>query len=301
MESNDFAMECRLRDLDPALHRRYTDVVFGMQHYLARYRLMFPEYSDHSMLHSLTVMDMCNRLAGSQAGNLNADELYVLLAACCLHDSGMGITMDLYREFSRQIDFGSYFDSHPADDYPAIIRDYHHEFSGLFIRKFADLLEIPSEAHLQAVVQAVRGHRKTDLEDPGEYPAALPVPGGNTVCLPYLAALIRLADEIDVCASRNPLLLFDLDSLVNERQIVINRMIRAVRELRISATAFTLYADAAQQDLAGPLRLMAEKMQQTLDYCRKTVRDRTPYVITQQHVRMKMVVFPEHDSKAGGL
>ena len=51
--------------------------------------------------------------------------------------------------------------------------------------------------------------------DESEYPAALRVPDGNTVCLPYLAALIRLADEIDVAAARNPTLLYDIESLTD--------------------------------------------------------------------------------------
>lgn len=30
------------------------------------YRRLFPEYTDHSELHSMTVIDFCNRLIGSE-------------------------------------------------------------------------------------------------------------------------------------------------------------------------------------------------------------------------------------------
>ena len=287
--AREFVLERRLRETDPGLHRLFTDTVFALQNYLSRYRLMFPEYSDHSNLHSLTVIDFCNRLMGDQAERLNADELFSLLMACYLHDSGMGITMDMFREFSAKTDFGDYFDSHRRDDYPSIIRDYHHEFSGMFIRKFAGLFDIPSEAHVEAIVQIARGHRKTDLMDEAEYPAALPMPNGNTVCLPYLAALIRLADEIDVTAERNPSLLFDIGSLTDEKQIMINRMILAIKKMDMTESGFTLYADDSDPEVLERLQQMRDKMQWTLDYCRSVARQRTTYEITQTQVRMEVV------------
>ena len=280
-------MERRLRTLSPALHGRFTGAVFAMQHYLSRYRLLFPQFSDHSELHSMTVIDFCNQLIGDKIKRLNEDELYVLLMGCYLHDTGMGITLDQYREFIGKIDPGDYFDTHRRDDYPAIIRNFHHEFSGLFIRKYAALFDIPSEAHLQAIVQVARGHRKTDLMDEDAYPLAFPVPGGNTVCLPYLTALIRLADEIDVTAARNPALLFDIESLTDEEEIVINRMIQAVRRLEVSESAFTLYVDPSDQRILERVRQMTFKMQKTLDTCRAAVLGRTPYAITQEQIHMR--------------
>ena len=284
--SGGFAMEHRLKALSPGLHRCFAGTVVALQYYLSRYKLVFPEYTDHTELHCLAVTDYCNRLIGGQISRLNADELYILLMAVYLHDSGMGITPELYREFREQIDFGDYFDVHPEKGDPDVIRDFHHEFSGLFIRKFARLFDIPSEAHLQAIVQVSRGHRRTDLADETEYPAGFPVPGGNRVCLPYLAAVIRLADEIDVTASRNPALLFDIDSLTDQRQIMINRIVRAVRRLEITEKSFVLYADTTDPQVTEQLYQVIQKMQRTLDYCRQTVLERTPYVITQEAVRM---------------
>ena len=72
-QEHDFAMERRLRELDPELHRRFTDAVFGLQHTLSNYKLLFPEYTDHTELHSLTVIDFCNRLIGDQIVRMNAD------------------------------------------------------------------------------------------------------------------------------------------------------------------------------------------------------------------------------------
>ncbi|MBR4165575.1 MAG: hypothetical protein IKR43_05005, partial [Lachnospiraceae bacterium] len=75
----EFVMERRLRELNPGLHRRFTDTVFALQHMLSHYQLIFPQYTDHTNLHSLSVIAFCNRLIGERIDRLNADELYVLL------------------------------------------------------------------------------------------------------------------------------------------------------------------------------------------------------------------------------
>ena len=289
-DNHDFAMERRLRRLDPELHKRFTDAVFALQYNLSNYKLIFPEYTDHSNLHSMTVIDFCNRLIGSRIDRLSADALYVLLMGCYFHDTGMGITMKDYEAFSREIDFGNYFDTHDRDNLPATIRDFHNEFSGLFIRKYAELFEIPSEAHLWAIIQISRGHRKTDLMDEAEYPIALKMPGGNAVCLPYLSALIRLADEIDVAAARNPILLYDIEALTDEVEIIENKKVKAVRSLEVSDDAFTLFVDASDADILARVRRMAAKMLRTLDDCRAAVLDRTPYVITQERIIVNEIV-----------
>ena len=285
----DYAMERRLKELDLDKHRRFTDAVFALQHILSNYQLIFPYFTDHTELHSLTVIDFCNRLIGPQIDRLNADEIYTLLMGSYFHDTGMGVSRRDYEQFSAEIDFGDYFETHSRDDPPAIIRDFHNEYSGRFIRKYAEFFEIPSPAHLLAVVQVSRGHRKTDLTDESIYPTALAVPGGNTICLPYLAALIRLADEIDVSAQRNSGLLYDVDGLTDPTGIKEYGKHRAVRELRITEDAFTLMVRTEDPRMLELLRLEAGKMQQTLDGCRRAVHGRTPYVITQTRVKMELL------------
>ena len=85
-----------------------------------------------------------------------------------------------------------------------------------------------------------RGHRKTDLYDEEEYPTDYRLPNNNTVCLPYLAALIRLSDEIDVVASRNPLLLYDIEHDISGSQKVFHKILQAVTALKTTTNAFIL-------------------------------------------------------------
>ena len=285
----DFAMERRLREMDPALHRNFTNAVFALQNILSSYKQLFPLFTDHTELHTLTVIDFCNRLIGDQIERMNADEIYSLLMGCYFHDVGMGISQRDYEAFSRMLPFDDHFKSHDEGDLPKIIRDYHNELSGLFIRKYAEFFEIPSPAHLQAIVQIARGHRKTRLTNETEYPLAMPMPNGNTVCLPYLAALIRLADEIDVASARDSILLYDIESIVEENAMMFHKTLNGVRHLIVSEKAFTMLIDTDEQEVLESLQRVAAKMQETLDSCRKAVLGRTPYVITQERVEIRPV------------
>ncbi len=287
MNKYDFLLERRLKEIDPVLHQRFSDTVFALQQILSNYKLIFPDFTDHTELHSLNIIEFCNNLIGEQIDKLNADEMYVLLLGCYFHDTGMGISHADFDEFSKQINFGNYFDTHSRDNYPEIVRNFHQEFSGLFLRKYAKFFEFPSEEHLFAIIQISRGHRKTDLNDEKEYPLNLKVPSGNTICLPYLAALVRLADEIDVTASRNSKAIYDLNKIVKEIDLIEFMKHEAVHSLDIADKAFIMGIQSDDPKIIEGLNILAGKMKKTLDYCRSTVNNRTSFTITQEDVIIK--------------
>ena len=286
--NHNFALEKRLKELDMDLHTRFTNTVLAIQQILNNYQLIFPDYTDHTVLHSLNVIEFCNQIIGKQVDKLNADEIYCLLLGCYFHDTGMGITLKDYEDFSKQIDFGDYFDHHSKDDLPETIRSFHNEFSGLFIKKYARFFEFPSEEHLFAIIQISRGHRKTNLLDEKEYPRYLKVSSsGNSVCLPYLSALIRLADEIDVTASRNSHAIYDLSKIKEEIDLIEFMKHDAVTGLTINEKEFVVEATTDDEDLYNALLKMIEKMQKTLNQCRNAVNNNTDFEITQELVRIK--------------
>lgn len=287
MNKYDFLLERRLKAIDPGLHQRFSDTVFALQQILSNYKLIFPDFTDHTELHSLNIIEFCNNLIGEQIDKLNADEMYALLLGCYFHDTGMGISHADFDEFSKQISFGNYFDTHSRDNYSEIVRNFHQEFSGLFLRKYAKFFEFPSEEHLFAIIQISRGHRKTDLNDEKEYPLNLKVPSGNTICLPYLAALVRLADEIDVTASRNSKAIYDLNKIVKEIDLIEFMKHEAVRSLDITDKAFIMGIKSDDSKIIEGLNILAGKMKKTLDYCRSAVNNRTSFTITQEDVIIK--------------
>lgn len=290
LESNDFLLEKTLLKMDKDLHSRFKDLVLVMQNVLSRYKAIFPEYTDHTELHSLTVIDACNRIIGEkQIEKLNADEIYILLAACYLHDVGMGISDKDYEEFSKKMGADYYFEEHPNDTKADFVRKYHHEFSALYIEKYADLYDIPSPEHVHAIKQIARGHRKTDLFDEREYPADYKLPNGNTVCLPYLAAVIRIADEIDVVASRNPMILYDISILTDEIEIEENKKLFAVKSMKMTEDTFLLLAEEKDESIITELEKMVTDMQEKLDYCRDVVEKRTQFKLSQKRILLNVI------------
>ena len=123
--------------------------------------------------------------------------------------------------------------------------------------------------------------------DLNQYPLVWKVPNGNTICLPYLSALIRLCDEIDVTASRNPALLYDLECITDDIDILHYKKHLAVKELVVSEDAFTMLVDTEEEQIINSLNRMAVTMQKTLNECREAVLGRTPFVITQQKVLIR--------------
>ena len=120
--------------------------------------------------------------------------------------------------------------------------------------------------------------------DENEYPSEYMLPNGNKVCLPYLAALIRIADEIDVAASRNPIILYDIELLTDVKNLEENKKLQAIRSLRMTKDSFVLTAETDEEAVYDSLKKMTDKMQKVLDYCREVIEKRTPYTLTQKKV-----------------
>lgn len=287
--NTDFLCEQHLQKLNPQLHRLFKESVFSLQNLLMKYKNIFPTYTDHTALHSIEVIDFCNALIGDNIDKLNADELYILIMSCYLHDSGMGITEADYKLFSESIDFGDYFEKHKNPETPDIIRDFHHEYSGRYIKKYSSFFDIPSDEHCFAIIQVSRGHRKTNLFDETEYPSEYMLPNGNTVCLPYLAALIRLADELDISADRNLAFMYDIEKINNDFSRMEFMKHKAIKKLDITPTGFIMHVDSSDQKVFDGVVELSTKLDSTLQQCRDVVRQRTPYRIEQSTITVETI------------
>ena len=282
---NYFWLETKLQSENRDLHQRTKDSAAVLQKTLESFIPRFPDYTDHTILHSMDVLEYSNMLLGEkQIERLSAAECYVLIMSCYLHDIGMGISQKNYEELSAKIDFGSYFDTHGKEDTETIIRDFHNEYSGLFIRKYADLFDIPGEEMVFAIVQVSRGHRKTDLFDKSEYPD-LTTPYG-IIRTAFLAAIIRLADEIDVGVERNSELLFDYSRARVVDSAKAFGTHESILRVEVEEDALVLYTKPKAPEYRELIRKLADKVRETLDYCREVVSSRSDFRITQTSVRI---------------
>ncbi len=282
---SDYLLEAKLREENEELHRYTRDSAAVLQKMLESFLPRFPNFTDHTFLHSMDVLENCNMLIGKkQVERLSTAECYVLIMSCYLHDIGMGINQKNYEALSKEIDFGDYFETHSREDSETVIRDFHNEYSGLYIRKYADLFDIPGEEILFAIVQVSRGHRKTDLLDESEY-YDLTTPYG-IIRTAYLAAIVRLADEIDVGDSRNSELLFDSSKVNVPESIDAFMTHESIREVEVQDGAIVLYTKPKKPKYRGLIQALANKIQDTLEYCRMVASLRSDFRITQTCVKI---------------
>lgn len=148
-------------------------------------------------------------------------------------------------------------------------------------------MEIPSEEHIFSIVQVSRGHRKIELWDKKEYPDNYCTGNGTPICLPYLAALIRLADELDIAADRNLQFVYDIDTIKNEFSKMEFRKHQAIKQLVIEEDAFIMFVDMSDDVVYQGVVELKGKLDQTLQTCREVVEKRTPYRITQREIVLK--------------
>jgi len=290
MQDFDYQLETKLKTESPALHQIFASNVIACQNMLIKYKAVFPTFTDHSSLHSMEVLAFCNNLVGQDIEKMNTDEIFVLLMGAYLHDVGMGIDEKNYYLLLEKIpEAKEYLAAHPGDDMAHIIRRYHNEFSGKFIEKFGFLFDIPSDEHLFAIVQISRGHRLTDLFDEKEYPAKLKVPSGNEIRLPYLAALIRLADELDIAIDRNLQFLYDINTYTEERDIKEYSKHEAIKNVEFMDDRFVATVKCHDDELKADLDKEFKKLSDTLSYCVKVVEERTPFRIKQKKIDINWI------------
>ncbi len=286
--SYDFQLEAKLIEQAPQLHTVFSDNVLCVQNMLIKYQSIFPNYTDHTALHSLEVIAFCNELIADNIDLLNTDEIFILLMSAYLHDAGMGISIEDFERFSAELPIvQDFMKENPDICKDEIIRAFHNEFSGRFIEKYSPLFDFPSPEHLFAIVQTSRGHRKTDLLNKTEYPAEIKLSNGNIVHLPYLATLIRLADELDIAVDRNIQFLYDTANLDNDVSRLEFKKHQAIKRLEILPTSLKAYVDYSDPELVAPLDELFEKLNSTLSYCVRVIEEITPFSIAQKTVEIE--------------
>ena len=287
----EFLCEKKLALEEPKLHRIYKDAVIVLQKILTFYQPVFPSYTDHSSLHSMHVIDLCNKLIGENIGKMTPAENFVLLMACYLHDVGMGIPVD---------DVKCYFDVLGLDcdcDTVAVkenVRKYHNEISSLFVIKHKDFFDFPDDEMAVAVAKVVKGHRKVDLFDEEDYPGIIRSEKYGDIRLPYLASLIRLADEIDIAADRIPEMLVDYDLVALDKKCVREyEKHHAVRQLIIESDRMVMKVKTDNEELFGEIVELRDKVKETLDYCKKVIETRTPFSLSQKTIEIERLEIKE--------
>jgi len=152
------------------------------------------QYTDHAIEHSERVISILEKLCLLLEEPLTDDEVYVLLCAAYLHDIGMQqenfFKVAVIQERYSEDEIAAALDDQMQRE--AMIREWHHLIGEERIKYELGEKCIEPE-FIDEVALVAKGHTKEDL---GSYEDGSK--GGGPMRLKLLAALLRLADELDL-------------------------------------------------------------------------------------------------------
>ena len=196
-----FLLEKTLYERSKRKSATVRDAIYLVKPLLAEYTARFVTFDDHSITHSMRVLNNANLLIGDNVKKLNDEEIFLFILACYAHDLGMGVTDEYYKEHFNQAVDKKYLEKHPNVSTKQILRKFHNEYSGILVRELNEYEHQLSEDEISALALLCRSHRNLDLTDRNLIPTALKV-DDTTVNMAYLSPLLRLADELDLTNER---------------------------------------------------------------------------------------------------
>lgn len=277
MRSYDFFLEHRLKELNRELADRYTCCAFVFEQMLKNLSIVFPHFTDHTLLHTLNLTYLANQLLRDEGGKLNADEIYIFLMASALHDVGMGVADSDLDGFIDASGIRGYVNDHPDMSKLTLIRKFHNDFSFQFVKKYWRVFEIPNERYADAIAEVARGHRKTNLMDEQLYPTDFDLGDDRKANLALLAAVIRLADELDIAADRNSGLLYDIETVghLGENAEFEFAKHEATHAVEFTEDTIVITAVTPKADITDGVLTVVRKVQETLSYCLSVIEARS--------------------------
>jgi len=276
MPDYDFMLERRLKELNRDLAYRYACCMAVFEQMLKRFLTTFPTFTDHTLLHSLSVTNITNQLLRDDIKKLSAGEIYIYLMSAALHDIGMGVPPGEIETFIGAAGIRTYVSAHPEIPSPALIRKFHHDFSAVFVRKYWQLFEIPNERYANAIAEVCRGHRKTDLMDEKLYPEDYDLEDGGSANLAVLAAVIRISDELDIASDRNPDLLYDTGNMegMSEKDIFEFSKHDAIHSVVFADRKIIIRADTDKEEILQGVIECVRTVKETMAYCLSVMEKR---------------------------
>jgi len=239
---------------------------------LQRYLLNFPEYTDHSITHSEKILSHAENLIGN-GHSLNPDEIYILIMACYLHDIGMASSEEVIKKLKESSEYKEY-EKEKGDNFEDFLRGIHHKLSYDFILNNYETLGIINETYAEAIALVGMGHRKENLFDFDLFPPHYSVKSGSDfVCIPFLAGILRLADELDITNDRTPDLLFSKYFPKNKISKDEWNKHKATYRVNFRSNLIIINAKCDNPFLYNALVTHYKKIEQVINYVQKMIRN----------------------------
>jgi molecular chaperone HtpG len=282
------SLEKKLKELNTNLFGKLNETKEEVKLLLNQYIKNFPDYTDHSIHHTEEVFEIVSEvLTDLEIDNLNEDEIYILSMASYLHDIGMCIPEEKIKEIADTEELVRERELHPEISREKYLRDHHHTLSKKFILEEWESLKIPNEKYAEAIALVSEGHRVVDIGNPDIFKPKYTVRNGrNFVCLPYLAAVLRIADELDITNIRTPSLLTKYYMPENEKSVLewnkhIANTLRFITENYVE-----FEVKCSNHSMLAALEEQFSKIITVINYCQKVIRNISN--TEQRHFSLKL-------------
>jgi hypothetical protein len=182
---------------------------------------LFPEYTQHDIHHSIRLIETIEELV-SDIDALNEFEIFLIIACCLLHDTGMGTdseTIDKIKSNTSgltDIKFEAMVEKFSGDEQLALqelIRTIHGDLSAAGIsNRYSDLFtfkDLRNVSYCEDVMQICRSHTKDHIWLNANLKSSM-IKSRFEYNPHYLAILLRLADILDFDGRRTPLFLYNI-------------------------------------------------------------------------------------------
>ena len=199
------------------LYENYRDNCTVVQRMLEKYKKVYPNISDYSIMHFIDIAEFCDLIMDKQKlEDLNEDECYCLLVAALFAHTGFGLNQEI---MSRYIDKLGIQKQTESLTFLQIMSKYHILFSACLIEEYGDIFEFPSEIHKYAITSMLRfiGGNGDDIDQLEE---VLVLDNKNTVRLKNLAAILAVASQLAELKNTNLDLSYEDFDKYNSEEIV---------------------------------------------------------------------------------
>lgn len=186
-----------LKELNPSYFDHLETTKEVVQKLLNRYSNNFRAYGKHLKKHTLELSSIISDalLTDGDLKNLNEKELYTLLSASFLHDIGLCVDEEEIEGLKERKEFLEYSKSYPGKSFEDFTRDYHSVLSYHFICDRWEELGILKEFVEPVSILASLQEEDEIARLKTEYSIGY---SRDKIFLPYLATLVRIAEDLDI-------------------------------------------------------------------------------------------------------
>ena len=199
------------------LYGNYRDNCTVVQRMLEKYKKLYPNISDYSIMHFIDIAEFCDMIMDKQKlKNLNEDECYCLLSAALFAHIGFGLNQEIMNRYvdklgiQKQTEELTFFQ---------VMSKYHVLFSACLLEEYGDIFEFPSDLHKYAIIRMLHfisenGTAPVQLEE------ALVLNNQNVIRLKKLAAVLAVGNQLAELKNANIDLSYDKFDKYNSEEIV---------------------------------------------------------------------------------